>query len=409
MTVDTPEAPDEIDMSNKLVIIPRETEINPDGWRRSCHLEFSNGNKISDLWWDYPSAVPALDAKDSDAYLIAVILLAMKLNADIEIRGSVSRSLLANLTEFQRAWNKWCPDLYNEIKITADDIRDKEKSSTCAVAAFSGGIDAQFTVFRHASGLAKYDRQKIIAGALVHGFDIPLSDELGFDQVEKNAKLILDDFDIKLFAVRTNIRNVISINWEHYCGAALVSVLVGFQKISGVGLIGSSDSYDELWFPWGTNPITDPLLGSSAFVVKHDGSGFNRIEKVRVLSSWRIGLEHLRVCWEGGVVHKNCGYCEKCIRTRMNFLLAGQPNPPCFDGPLTERDIDKLTLGSEGVRTEWRTILAFMRRNNVCSEFIPNVEHLLRRPTTRWGRFLPVGSRRRTWIKRIAKRINITS
>lgn len=386
-------------MRKKLTIIPKKTEIVDGEFRRSCHVELSNGKKIPDLWWSYPIEIPAPHERDSDAYLVALIMLAMHLKADVEILGVVSRSLLANLVEFQRAWNKWCPDAYHQIRVNAQHIRDGEKSTSCAVAAFSGGIDAQFTVYSHMSGSASYDKQDIAAGVLVHGFDIPLADRLGFDRVAADARLVLNDLNLKLFAVRTNIREVININWNHYCGAALASVLSGFKAMAGIGLIGSTDAYDEILMPWGTNPITDPLLGSSEFAIKHDGSGFNRVEKIKILSDWPIGMRYLRVCWEGDVVHKNCGHCEKCVRTRLNFLLAGQPNPMCFDGPLRKQDIDNIALNGEGARVEWKLILKAMKENCPSSEFIPNVERVLRRPVSRWSRLLPVGSKRRAWMK----------
>lgn len=93
---------------------------------------------------------------DCDAYLLATLLPAMQMRAAIHVHGSVSRELLANLTELQYVWNKWLPDRYFLIDIQVDCMREQDWHVGGAIAAFSGGVDAQFTVYRHATGIAGY-------------------------------------------------------------------------------------------------------------------------------------------------------------------------------------------------------------------------------------------------------------
>jgi hypothetical protein len=50
------------------------------------------------------------------------------------------------------------------------------------------------------------------------------------------------------------------------------------------------------------------------------------------------------VCWEGVDQGRNCGVCEKCIRTKLNFLAAGIESPECFQEPLTIEDVHSLRV-----------------------------------------------------------------
>lgn len=392
-------------MNSSFEVFPHPIHVSDEGQRRRCLVKerYASGEVIEKkLWFLYPTGFPMPDDDNCDSYLIAILLPAMQLKADITIHGSVSSELLANLTELQYVWHKWCPAQYFLIDIKVEHIRKNEARVAGAISAFSGGADAQFTAYRHATGQAGYSNQVLHAGILVHGFDIPLSDSKGFAGAKRIASEALADLGRSLLTVRTNIRELWGINWEHYCGAALASLLCGLSSYVGVGLIGSSDPYDELHGPWGSHPITDPLLSSGIFKIIHDGSGFSRSEKVAMLSEWPQGMKSLRVCWQGSESDRNCGSCEKCVRTRLNFLTAGITNPPCFSTPLTERHIKNIRLPNESVVMEWKGILKEMIEKELDNKWIHEVEKVIKYKTGPQLAFLfPPGTQRRMFVKKL--------
>jgi exopolysaccharide biosynthesis predicted pyruvyltransferase EpsI len=81
------------------------------------------------------------------------------------------------------------------------------------------------------------------------------------------------------------------------------------------------------------------LLSGGLFRIIQDGSGWSRTDKVKVISQYATAMRCIKVCWEGVKQGENCGICEKCIRTRLNFLAVGVHNPECFDAPIHEREI----------------------------------------------------------------------
>lgn len=396
-------------LRNYIELFPQPLDLSNGEQRRACVIKETSTNgepTEKEFWFIYPIGLPMPEDGNCDSYLLATLLYAMKLEADIYIHGNVSKDLLANLTEFQHVWERWYPELYSLVEIKVDHIRENEVRVDGAVSAFSGGADAQFTSYRHAKGKAGYGTQSLRAGVFVHGFDISLDDVKGFSGAAKKAAESLNDLGLTLLIVKTNIRKTFPINWEHYCGAALASVLCGLKNYAGAGLIGSSDSYERLP-PWGSHPMTDPLLSSGNFRVIHDGSGFNRTEKLKVIAKWPLGIQNLRVCWEGDQTDRNCGSCEKCVRTRMNFLVAGIVNPSCFDTPLRKEHLRKISPSS-GIRVEWAKISREITKTGNGIEWLPEVERFLKRKNRKnkpqLGFLFPPGSQRRIFIKKILQK-----
>lgn len=391
-------------MVNAIRILPIPNALVAGGWRRGCRI--SGGSEASyELWWEYPLEVPEIAPEDCDSFLLAALMPAMKQGLNIKVQGSVSQELLANLTEFQKVWIKWCPEIYREVAIEVDRVRPREVPAESAVVAFSGGADAQFSAYRHATGLAGHASRPLIAGVFVHGFDIPLGDPKGFDGAANLARRALGDLGLRLIHVQTNVRDALDVNWEHLCGTAIASVLHGMKGYAGVALIASGEPYDALVVPWGSHPMTNPLLSSGGLRVVHDGAGYSRSEKIRGLSGWEVGIQNLRVCWAGGAHDRNCGKCEKCVRTRLNFLLSGVAHPACFTTPLEPKLLRSVVLRSDAARAEWRLIREEISRTGIGRELLPEVDKVLRRPATKWGRVLPAGSRRRALVKRILGKV----
>ena len=140
---------------------------------------------------------------------------------------------------------------------------------------------------------------------------------------------MLQGSGVELITVRTNLRELHE-KWYDVFALGLAS---GFSLLSpgyGVGLIGSSDSYDTIDFLGGSNPVTDPLTSTGDMEVRLDGAGMSRTDKAAYLATWDLGMPLLRVCWQGRVADGNCGRCEKCVRTRLNFQIAGVPVPSCL-------------------------------------------------------------------------------
>ena len=294
---------------------------------RSCTLEAKDGERLSSstvLKYELPATIGLPDDNDAEAYLIATILKAMAEKRTLKVHGSVSKTLLSNLTEFRDAWNCWLPDLYHNIDFEATNIDDSViVQNNAAIAAFSGGLDSTFTVWRNTKKLAGYRNQDIKACVMVQGFDIFKKHE--YIKAFNQAQDTLNDINIPLLPLNTNFRTVCKQDWNDTHGVALASCLNNFKRSYSIAIIAGS--YNYYVYPNGSNPLTDSLLSSSELRIVHDGAKFNRHQKTLGVSNWTKGVNNLRVCYSGLQRHVNCGRCGKCIQTRLRFVVNGLDAP----------------------------------------------------------------------------------
>lgn len=296
------------------------------------------------LWYRIPESQACLISQSADAVTVAAIFAAMRYSDSLHVHGQVSPSLLCNLIEFQTAWSRWVPEKYRVIDLSADlEIEDDVDGLFGSVMAFSGGLDSCFTAWRHTKGRQGRLAQNITAGVMVHGFDIPLSDQDVFKRAVDNSRYLLESVGLRSLNVVTNFRDLGDV-WVDSHGAAIASVLHLLKRGFRGGVVASSHVYDAMRYPWGSNPITDPLLSSVGFRVHHDGCGFNRRQKAGVVAAWPEAMQGLRVCWQGAQKDRNCGICLRCVATAMCFELEKAPLPTSLLVQDMAAAIDNLAL-----------------------------------------------------------------
>jgi hypothetical protein len=318
-----------------------------------------------------------------DGPVQSVVLHCMERGRPLRIHGNLSASALYNLHEFQRAWSLWRPNLYSRIDLIPDSVVVERPRSTRTMQAFSGGMDASFTLVSHKYLYKDRGGFDVSAGLLVHGFDVPYDNTSGFARLVERVKKTLDRAGVEMKLMRTNSKVLAIQGWEDSSALQLTACVHQFSNQYGRALVGSTDPYDELVIPWGSNVITDRLLSGDMMTIVHDGAGYSRTEKAELLLGFPFAVEGLKVCWEGRDPEKNCGRCEKCLRTRLNFAAAGCNDPPCFSGAFEEKMLSELVAQTSAQLAELDGISTFARRRRLS---YPWVDAL----------------RRRIWLSRLA-------
>jgi hypothetical protein len=318
-----------------------------------------------------------------DGPVQSVLLHCMNRGRPLRIHGNLSASSLYNLNEFQRAWSLWRPQLYRRIDLIPDAVVVERPRSTRTLQAFSGGIDASFTLVSHKYLYKDRGGFDVSAGLLVHGFDVPYDNTSGFARLVERVKKTLDRAGVEVKLMRTNSKVLGIQGWEDSSALQLSACVHQFSNHYGRTLLGSTDPYDAMVIPWGSNVITDHLLSGDMMTIVHDGAGYSRTEKAEVLQGFPFVVEGLKVCWEGRDPEKNCGRCEKCLRTRLNFAASGCNDPPCFSGPFEKKMLSELVAQSTAHVAELESIVSFVQR---------------RRLSYPWLNAL----RRRIWLSRMA-------
>lgn len=266
-----------------------------------------------------------------DFAVLASVFTAMRKNRPLHVLGPVSANLLRNLEEFQEAWATWLPDLYHVVPITADkevEILDADKGKR-GVFAFSGGLDSTFALLRHARHKAGRRNIEPAIAVLIQGFDLPLGNAQALGTARQSAEAVLEGLDVPLSVVETNWKRDLCYYWQMEHIAGLAACMNQFNGIADVAVIGGDEGYDYVYVPWGSNQITNDML-SGAMNLWTEGSGFTRSERLAFITQNSDLAPRIRVCWKCADTGRNCGVCEKCIRTQLNFRAIGL-EPEGFD------------------------------------------------------------------------------
>jgi len=310
-----------------------------------------------------------------DGFAFAIILHAMKYGKPLRIHGPVTREAMHNLEELQQAWTLWRPDVYHHIDISADKIIDRLPApGHRSIAAFSGGLDSTFTVLRHRLKLAGSGSYDVDSVLLVHGFDIGFDNHDYFENAIERSRPFIEKLGLDLRLIQTNSENPLFQDWEDSHGAELACCLHQYADEFQFGLLGSTKPYDGLVLPYGSNPATDHLLSGGGFSIVHDGAGHSRTAKAAALTNYDFAVKQLRVCYQGKLQYRNCGECEKCLRTYLNFLAAGCEQPACFDTLPDRSLLSSIRTHSEAQVAELVSIVNYARKRNINAQWLDDVQ-----------------------------------
>jgi hypothetical protein len=348
-------------------------EGRSDGIRRTLHITDTTDGRAINAYFDFiGESFP--EPFVLDGFVNAVIFYAMGSGQDVFVDGPMTRSSLLNLTAFQEAWSCWKPDIYRPIKIEPSSIADDApRGQVQAIAAFSGGADSIFSVLRHAN-----DQYALSSVMLVHGFDVPTDRADDLNLLIERVRPLLDSLNLRPRIVRTNLAELRLQNWHDSFLAQLSCCLHNYSHEFRYGLTGSGEPYNALVLPWGQNPCTDYLLSGDAFSIVHDGAAFSRTEKIEAIARDPVATKAVKVCWSAADRSKNCGICEKCILTRLNFKAVGIDNPSCFDGEITPDQIRLSPLSYETQRAGFLSVLDYANRRGIRGDWLDFMEQSLR-------------------------------
>lgn len=296
----------------------------------------------------------AADVADPSAFVAAAAVSAIK-NGErrVSVAGSVCPVLRDGIAAASGLFRSWYGSPYPAPAIEPDGgfVATRAPATRRAAVFASGGIDSSFSIRRNRRDLPpahpRAFRQAIRVRDLAFPFDpsperrahiesrsalavsvVAASADLEVTEVATNAMGIENDFDVYM-------------RWTH--GPVLVAAgLAAARALSDLTVSASHDVWTELR-SWGSHPLVDPLFGTAAIEVHHEGIEATRMEKVAEIARWPEALSVLFVCGGGPFAGNalNCGSCEKCVRTRAALHFCGVDEPPTFPpGRLTFALID---------------------------------------------------------------------
>lgn len=316
-----------------------KTEISGGGILKTAMISHDRGEDR--IYFKFPLDVQEDLTDREDPFVYALIFVFMKYGGDVHFIGKVSRSVIDNIVMFCRIWNIWAPSLCKPIRLIPEEILpdNYRPNNRRMITAFSGGLDASYTVYKYKKNLDPHYEFEVDKSVMLFGADIPLTNPDQFSRAFVSAKKMLDDIGVDIIAVETNIRDFLP-SWSYAFGSVISGTLSFFSGSHFYGA-ASDDSVHHYATPWGMNPITDQYLTSDSFRFISDGHEHSRTDRASYVKDWKACLDNLRVCWSNVDKSKNCGYCEKCVRTKLNFFVVGQKHLPTMPSDLSFSDLTR--------------------------------------------------------------------
>lgn len=262
--------------------------------------------------------MPPRGAPSAEAACAAALLVAMRSGRDLCGPSPSSIRFMNNLPRIQETLNSFF-DVLRPVRVCPRPPPQEPGGGTGDRGSgvfLSLGVDSFFTWLRH--------RQEIDHVVLVQGFDIGRKDDVLWSRARDALLSVAERTGTHPVLVRTNIRRLLNryLKWDVSHGAALAHVALLLTPWLRRVFLASSHHVESL-FPYGSHPDLDPLWGTEALELLHDGCDTRRIDKVRVLTDDPVAMKHLRVCWKNPAGVYNCGFCRKCVLVRLALDAAG--------------------------------------------------------------------------------------
>jgi len=272
-------------------------------------------------------------ANHPHAFLVGCFIPAMHLGEQrLVIEGDICPVLMEGLQTAMAILSHWSNAGLKPLSIEAGTLAEARHSGRSRRAALfmSGGIDSLAALKLNRERYPETHPGYIKDCLLVHGFDIGGVVERGmkyhvFERAKQAMAQIAADTRVALIPVYTNIRHLCDDRdlWlTRFFGAVLAAVAHAFDARVSLAYIGSSYDLPNL-APCGSHPLLDPEYSSHDLKIRHRDLEVSRIDKIRSIADWEIGLNNMRVCLANVEDRLNCGRCEKCVRTMLGLEAVG--------------------------------------------------------------------------------------
>ena len=313
-----------------------------------------------ELVFEYPRRWSDWITPRADGFVAALVLRAMAVGEDIEVRAPLSSRLARGLAEYQQVMASWFPHRLTPVEIRGPLEPVAPEPGGAILTAFSGGVDSFYTLWAHAGEHEPDERARITHGLFVHGFDLPLSQAAdAYEVARARFGKGLAHLGVELVTARTNIQSFVPRgDWGLFHGSALIGSALALGGGVRRFYVPAAHTEGHL-FPLGSDPRIDPLLSTEALEVVHDGADVTRVQKTAVIGGWPPTFGRLRVCVSYDPTVPNCCRCEKCVRTMMTLDLLGLlDRQTSFPRPLVRSAIRACKYRSEGRLAYPREIFA---------------------------------------------------
>lgn len=292
-------------------------------------IEYQNKQKC--LWYTIDRKYAEfLTWEKLDAFLLAVLPLAMENNEPIYVEGAISEKLFYNLTNyFGKIFNLLIPSL-TQVKIIPKGLDNGKlcQSLETVTMGFSGGIDSFCSFIDHISDDLPKSYQLthlVYCNVGSHGVG-------GRNLFEQRYQRLLDfaeEYELPFVKIDSNLQEIVPIDFRLTHIIKNVSAILLLQKLFSKYLYSSAYKYQDCFVGKShagsfIEPIAMHLLSSENTEIISTGCQYSRVEKTIRVAEFEPSYRYLDVCVHTVDSPENCSQCWKCARTILTLEISGK-------------------------------------------------------------------------------------
>lgn len=240
------------------------------------------------------------------------LLPAMSHAMDLHVAAPLSPGFLSNLQFVRQRAIEWWPQL--SAGHVQAPIGEPANRAPHSATFYTGGADSSYVLQQLHSRL-RY-------AIFVEGFDVSLKDSKRLIGTRNWLSAAAEACGVQLLNVRTNLKQhpfFASLSWEITHISALAAIAHALGHHVHTMYVAASDVPP----PWGSAPELDAAWSSESVKIENFSPELTRLQRVASIAHWPPVRGRLRVCWENNTDDLNCGFCEKCLRTRLELYISG--------------------------------------------------------------------------------------
>lgn len=271
-------------------------------------------------------------------FLVNVLPIAWVYDANIYV-PDIDKNFLDNLPKIKNGYKKMFPkvSLGGSIKYSRVSRNDAKEDSRASGLMFSGGVDATSSLI---TMMKSGQRPRLIT---IWGADVRLQDVDGWTEKSGHTEYIGEILGLEASLIKSTFRNFLNEslltdkviknagdNWWHgfQHGIGIIGHAAPISFLHGIGEVHIAASFvsgDNV--TCASDPSIDEHLHMGETRVVHNGYDMTRQDKVAnihryVSTDSSIKSLPIKVCWKSEGA-KNCGICEKCMRTSAEIIAEG--------------------------------------------------------------------------------------
>lgn len=316
-------------------------------------------------------------------FLANVLPMAWVYDAEIEV-AELDRDFWEKLDQVKTGFVKMYPKIKfgGRLCVTQLISNQLKLKNDATGLLFSGGVDATSSLI---TMLKAGYRPRLIT---LWGADVALNDQAGWQEKSQHTEFVAQSFQLSTSFVKSEFRTFLNEGvldkkvearagdmWWH-----------GFQH--GLGILGhaapliykyqlqqlhiAATFVEGNTVPCASDPSIDEHFCVAGHQTIHNGYDLNRQKKVANICEFvqqqsDLGRLPIKVCWKSEGA-KNCGVCEKCMRTACEFLAEGGDLAMFalekFDSNYAQHFVKKQFWLTENLRADWEGAQQRLIANN---------------------------------------------